>query len=115
MESTVKCKTYSGEELQELLTSLQVGVNAHPLNKVIGKVNFVFMPSQTILCELLTKEDHAVVGFSRPMNPEMYDETKGINAALCKARDQLWEVMAYLAKREGNPKLIAELETYYKV
>lgn len=115
MESTVKCKTYSGKELQELLASMHIGPNEHPLNKVIGQATFVFLPSQTIICELLTKEEHALVNISRPMDATMYDEEKGMFAAFGKTRDALWEVMAYRAKLERNPKLIAELATYYKV
>lgn len=114
MKSTVQCQTFTGEELREMLNNSLSGLDKHPLNPVIRSATFVILPSQTIVCEIIMGEGHAVVNFSRPIDPEMYDEGKGIISAFTKTRDDLWGVLAYRAKLENDPKLISKLTDLYK-
>lgn len=115
MKTNVDCLVLEGEELKELLCDSNVGLNGHPLNPAIAKVSFVTMPSQSIICEIIMGEGHALVDFSRPINPAEFVQEKGIIAALRKTRDQMWNTIAYRAKLENDPKLVAKLVDLYKV
>jgi hypothetical protein len=115
MKTNVECLVLEGEELEELLCDANLGLNGHPLNPVIAKVSFVTLPSQSIICEIIMGEGHAVVDFSRPINPDDYVQEKGQIAAFRKTRDELWSIIAYRAKLENNPKLVAGLVDLYKV
>lgn len=114
MKTTVECLVLEGDELQEMLNDTNLGLHGHPMNPVIAKVSFITMPSQSVICEIIMGEGHAVVDFSRPINPDDYVKEKGVIAALRKTRDQLWNVIAYRAKLENNPKLVAGLVDLYK-
>ena len=114
MKTNVECLVLEGEELQEILCDTNLGLSGHPLNPVISKVSFITMPSQSVICEIIMGEGHAVVDFSRPINPADYVQEKGQIAALRKTRDQLWGIIAYRAKLENDPKLVAKLVDLYK-
>lgn len=104
MEATFNGNILEGAELQTFLDQ-----DPHPLNGQIGKVTLIELSSQSMLCEILTVEEHAVVNFARPIDPSTYVTGTGYIQAFRKTRDELWAAVAYRAKLEQDPKIVSKL------
>jgi hypothetical protein len=72
------------------------------LKDMIEKEAYLIPEGTTMtICVLTLKNDHMVIGHSRPISAENFDIDKGRKAAFDRAFAQLWDLGGFAARQEA--------------